>query len=200
MTDFRLLRKIVEMEECVVPALFKPVQFGILKKLSAGKGLDENEKRYLRGKMKAKLAILEQLEGVEAADGKSAFLNSLSSYYITGMDALKHNGFGWYFEPKLIEVINNRLEGRVSVGAKSLKFIRVKSLQKRKWEIDNKTGLKYATNEQILRDVLLTKNDYTRKVWVQMLSRYRGMFVKEYRKFKSLLSPGAGIDYKKFGV
>src|SRR3989344_7018946 len=101
-----LIKRLVEIEDQIVPVLFKPVQFGILRKLNAGKKLTDNEKRYLRGKMKTKLNIL-----MKFIDGKNEekedyvpFLDSLVSYYITGLEALKHNGFGWYFKPKLIEV------------------------------------------------------------------------------------------------
>ena len=52
MANQQLIRKLVNFEEVVVPTLFKPVQFNIIKKLNTGKKLTENEKRYLRGNMR----------------------------------------------------------------------------------------------------------------------------------------------------
>lgn len=60
-----------------------------------------------------------------------------------------------YFEPKVIEVINTKIEGSI--------------------RIDEKTGLKYATNEQIIKDTSITKNEYTKNIWMQMLSRYKNI-------------------------
>lgn len=201
MVNQQLLSKLVNFEDIVVPTLFKPVQFNILKKLNIGKKLNENEKRYLRGKMKEKLHLLEELENKEETKyAINVFLNSVSSYYITGLEALKHNGYGWYFQPKVTEVINTRIEGRVKIGDKMLKLIRVKSIENSKYMVDKKTGLKYATNEQIIKDVRITKNEYSKKVWIQMLSRYKKMFTKNYSKFKSLTPKQKTMDYEKFGV
>ncbi|MEK6876276.1 MAG: hypothetical protein AABX63_02605 [Nanoarchaeota archaeon] len=201
MADQQLIQKLVNFEADVVPTLFKPVQFNILKKLNAGKKLNGNEKRYLRGKMKEKLHLLEELESKEEISNKlNTFLNSVSSYYITGLEALKHNGYGWYFEPKVVEVINTKIEGKVRIENKALKLIRVKSMENSKYAVDKKTGLKYATNEQIIKDIGVTKNEYAKKIWVQMLSRYRGMFAKNYNKFKSLIPKQKIINYEKFGV
>ena len=201
MVSQQLIKKLVNFEAVVVPTLFKPVQFNILKKLNAGKKLSNNEKRYLRGKMKEKLCLLEELESNgETSSPISLFLNSVSSYYITGLEALKHNGYGWYFQPKAIEVISTKIEGRVRIGNKMLKLIRVKSIENSKYTIDKKTGLKYATNEQIIKDAGITKNDYAKKVWVQMLSRYGKIFAKNYGKFKPLIPKQRMINYEKFGV
>ncbi len=201
MINQRLIRKLVNFESVVVPTLFKPVQFNILKKLSAGKKLNDNEKRYLRGNMRQKLNLLEELEFEEETNNPiNVFLNSLSSYYITGLEALKHNGYGWYFEPKVIEVINTKIEGRMRIENKTLKLIRVKSIENSKYVIDKKKGLKYGTNEQIIKDVGITKNEYAKKVWLQMLSRYKNMFAKNYDKFKSLIPKQKIVSYEKFGV
>lgn len=201
MISQQLIKKLVNFEAVVVPTLFKPVQFNILKKLNTGKKLNNNEKRYLRGKMKEKLYLLEELESKEETSNPiNLFLNSVSSYYITGLEALKHNGYGWYFQPKLIEVINTKIEGRVRIGDKMLKLIRVKSVGNSKYAVDKKTGLKYATNGQIIKDVGITKNDYAKKVWVQMLSRYGKIFTKDYSKFKPLIPKQRIINYEKFGV
>ena len=201
MVSQQLIKKLVNFEAMVVPTLLKPVQFNILKKLNAGKKLNNNEKRYLRGKMKEKLHLLEELESKEEISNKlSTFLNSVSSYYITGLEALKHNGYGWYFEPKVVEVINTKIEGKVRIENKALKLIRVKSMENSKYAVDKKTGLKYATNEQIIKDIGVTKNEYAKKIWVQMLSRYRNIFIKTYNKFKPLIPKQKIIDYEKFGV
>ena len=198
----RAIQKLVEMESLVVPTIFKPVQFNVLKKLDKGKKLTDNEKRYLRGKMRAKLNILNRLMSVdvEGTNDYGSFLDSLGSYYITGLEALKHNGFGWYFEPKIIEVINMSIEGKLSILHKTLKFFRVKSINNSKFSIDKKTGLKYATNEQIINDVRLIKNVYAESVWKQMLSRYGKSFIKNYVKFKSYIQKPRIIDYAEYGV
>ena len=201
MVNQQFVKKLVNFEDAIVPTLFKPVQFNILKKLNEGKKLNDNEKRYLRGKMKEKLYLLEELTSrKEMGTPINAFLNSLSSYYITGLEALKYNGYGWYFEPRVIEVINTRIEGRIKIENKTLKLIRVKSIEKSKYAPDKDTGLKYAKNEQIIKDIRITKNDYAKKVWIQMLSRYEGIFIKNYNKFKSLIPKQITIDYEKFGV
>ncbi len=201
MANQQLIRKLAESEELAVPALFKPVQFSIIKKLNLGKKLTENEKRYLRGKMGKKLIALEELESKQApSESIAIFLNCIGSYYITGLEALKHNGYGWYFEPKSAEVINTKIEGSLKISGAIFKFIRVKSIEKREYLIDEKTGLKYAANEQIFNDAKMTKNEYVKNVWMQMLSRYGKMFVKNYEKFKQLIPKEKIIDYSKFGV
>lgn len=187
MANQQLIRKLVDFEDVIVPTLFKPVQFNIIKKLNAGKNLTENEKRYLRGRMRDKLIALEELENKgEANESVSILLSSIGSYYITGLEALRHNGYGWYFEAKVIEVINTRIQGTVRIADSIFKFIRVKSIENSKYSIDKETGLKYAANEQIINDAKLTKNEYVKNVWAQMLSRYGKLFVKNYGKFKQL--------------
>ena len=201
MANSQLIRRIADSEESVVPALFKPVQFNIIKKMNAGKKLSENEKRYLRGHMREKLTALEELENKKKSneDNKN-ILDNVGSYYITGVAALKHNGYGWYFEPKAIEVINTRIEGTIRIAGIIFKFIRVKSIEKSRYLIDEKAGIKYAANEQILSDAALTKNEYVKNVCVQMLSRYGKMFAGNYEKFKQLIPKQKRIDYAKFGV
>jgi len=197
----RIIHKLVRTEDIVVPTLFKPVQFNVLKKLDAGKKLTENEKRYLRGKMKDKLNMLARFTaGKEERRDYIMFLDNLDSYYITGLEALKHNGFGWYFKPKITEVINTKIEGKVSISNKTLRFIRVKSIKNSKFSVDKKTGLKYATNEQIIKDAKITKNEYAERVWKQMISRYGRFFIKNYNKFKPYTQKPRIIDYTKYGI
>ncbi len=200
--DQRIIQKLVEMEDLIVPTLFKPVQFTILKKLDTGKKLTDNEKRYLRGKMRVKLNILNRCMGgsAEMVNEYNVFLGSLESYYITGLEALRHNGFGWYFESKIIEVINTKIEGKLSIAHKTVKFFRVNSIKNSKYTIDKKTGLKYADNEQIIKDMRIIKNTYAKNVWKQMLTRYRKLFIKNYSNFKSYIQKPEIIDYAKYGV
>ena len=147
------------------------------------------------------MAALEGLESGQETNGSmKAVLDSIGSYYITGLEALKHNGYGWYFEPKAIEVINTRIGGTLRIAGKSFKFVRVKSIEKSRYSVDGETGLKYAANEQILNDAKLTKNEYAKSVWVQMLSRYGKMFAENYVKFKHLIPKQKQADYSKFGV
>ena len=201
MANQQLIRKLADSEEKVVPALFKPGQFNIIKKMNAGKKLTENEKRYLRGKMGKKLIALENLESKGTpTESLTIFLNSIGSYYITGLEALKHNGYGWYFEPKSIEIINTRIEGKIKVSGKIFKFIRGKSIGNSNYSVDRRTGLKYAENEQIFNDAKLTKNEYVKNVWVQMISRYGKMFAEHYDKFKQFIPREKKVNYAKYGV
>lgn len=198
MVSQQIIMKLVNFEDNIVTTLFKPVQFNILKKLSLGKNLSDNEKRYLRGNMGKKLRLLEELKTKEISN-VNAFLNSVSSYYITGLEALKHNGYGWYFEPKVMEVINTRIKGKIKIENKALRLIRVKSIGNSKY-ITDKTGLKYATNEQVIRDIKITKNEYAKKVWMEMFSRYKNLFSKNHNKLKPLIPEQMAIDYEKYGV
>lgn len=199
--DQKLISKLIELEDQIVPTLFKPVQFNILKKLDKNTKLTENEKRYLRGKMRNKLNLLEKILNAKKQDEDyMQFLASLGSYYITGLEALKHNGYGWYFKPKLIEVINTKITGKLVVGNITLKLIRVKSITNAEIAIDSDTGLKYAANEQIFNDIKITKNGYSLAIWKQMLSRYKKLFVKNINKYAGSFAPERTIDYSKYGV
>ena len=93
-----------------------------------------------------------------------------------------------------------RSEGALRIAGHVFKFIRVKSIEKSEYFVDKKTGIKYAANEQIFSDAKLTKNEYVKNVWVQMLSRYGKMFAGNYEKFKHLIPKQKPIDYAKFGV
>lgn len=201
MQNPNLIRKIVQNKDEVVPYLFAPIQFNILKKIIIGKRLNENEKRYLRGNMRKKLTALEHLEtGIDFDSTIAVLLNSIGSYYITGLSALRYNGFGWYFEPKVIEVVNTKVEGRMHLEGKQVKLIRVNSISSAHYLVDKRTGLKYATNEQVLKDIIITKNEYAKAVWVQMLERYEKMFVKHPEKYKELIQKEVVISYEQYGV
>ena len=193
MLNQQLIHKIVQQEEVVVPILFKSGQFKILSKLNQGKRLTENEQRYLRGNIKRKLAALQGLSGISVNDELINLLDSIDSYYITGLEALKHNGYGWFYDSKIIEVINTKIEGKIALSSVTVKFIRVKSISKSKIRI--KKGLKYAQNEQIIKDVAFTKNSYTKIVWNQMYQRYWKIFAKgKYPITKTK------IDFAQYGM
>ena len=83
------------------------------------------------------------------------------------------------------------------LGGRTLKFIRVKSISNSKI-IVGKDGLRYATNGQVMRDTAFTKNKYTRRLWIQMFSRYGKMFVKNAIKIKTPLLKK--INYSRYGV
>jgi len=199
MVSSQLIKKLADSEGLVVPILFKPVQFNIIRKLNEGDKLNENEKRYLRGQLREKLAALDQLNNNEKPN-ETQLLDSIGSYYITGLEALKHNGYGWYFEPKIVEVINTKIEGSLRIGNRMFRLIRAKSIEKSEYTIDTGNGLRYATNDQVFQDAKLTKNEYVKKTWLQMLSRYGKLFVKNYSKFKQLASSENAINLGKFGV
>jgi hypothetical protein len=127
-------------------------------------------------------------------------LNIINTYYITGFEALKYNGFGWYYKTKIIEIINTRLQGKIRLNMFTLKFYRVRSINYSDFIIDKKTGLKYATNEQIIQDIKYTKNQYTELVWRNMLNRYRKQFVEKPDKYPKYLDTEEVVDYSKFGV
>src|SRR3989344_3560391 len=190
----KIIQKLVNQEDLVVPTLYKQVQFNIIKKLSKGKKLNENEKRYLRGNIKKKLQIIENLN-IEIEDEYISFLNNLNTYYITGLEALKYNGYGWYFKTKIIEIINTKIQGKLIFPDKILKLIRVKSITNSKITVDKETGLKYATNKQIIKDTKITRNDYTKMVWNNMFLRYKELFAKDYP-----IQKGKIINYLEYGV
>ncbi len=160
-------------------ALFKPVQRRILEKLAIGADLDENEKRYLRGNLGRKLAAVEGLlrAASNCREGSLSFLEALDNYYISGYEALRHNGFGWFYEPKRIVVINTRLKGSLLYQGKQICFVRVKAMRHRKWYQEAESGLKYATNEQVLKDARELKDQALERTWYSMLERYQGLFV-----------------------
>ena len=113
---------------------------------------------------------------------------------------MRYNGFGWYYIPKIIEIINTRLEGKIRLNTITLKFYRVKSINKSEFIIDEPTGLKYGTNEQIIKDTKYTKNNYTELVWKNMLNRYGKQFVKEPNKYSEYHSENEVVDDSIFGV
>ena len=79
--------------------------------------------------------------------------------------------------------------------SRAIKFIRVKSIKNSKITTDKETGVKYSTNEQIIKDISFTKNEYARMSWIQMFKRYRKMFSKKNKENFYELK----IDYSKYG-
>lgn len=166
--------------------LFKPVQRQIIEKLGRGQeqALSDNEKRYLRGMLGQKLTAIEQLllTTGNSRDLRHPLLDTLDSYYLTGFEALKHNGFGWFYEPKVIIVVNTRLKGSVLYDGKQYRFVRVRSMESRQWYLDETNGLRYATNAQLIRDARELKDKTLERTWHSMLERYGNLFTGENTK------------------
>ena len=166
--------------------LFKPVQRKIIDKLRSGAELNENEKRYLRGKLGQKLEAIHGLleyRDEEIHDG-IPLLEGMTNYYITGFEALRYNGFGWFYGTRNIVIINTRIKGRMPHNGKGFVFIRVRSLKSRGIQMDELTGLRYATNEQIYYDAKRLGDTSLLSIWKSMLDRYGELFVKDSNRFK----------------
>lgn len=170
-----------------INALFKPGQKRIIEKIYKGDELTDNEKRYLRGNLGKKIRELEYLVG--SYDGSRSmdeysFLSVLgNSYYITGFDAMKHNGFGWFYDPRTIYVINTKLKGSFKQAGKRVVLIRIKSLSGSLFQKDRETGLQFATNEQIIKDARFLDDPSLERAWWSMFRRYPRMFVKNPEKY-----------------
>jgi hypothetical protein len=170
--------------------LFKPVQLRVLEKMSKNIELTQNEKRYLRGRLGMKLRLMERLAQADRShkDALDTVLGQLGVYYITGYEALKHNGFGWYFEPRRMEVMNTRLSGRLDIDGKAVIFHRLKAIGRHWWAADRETGRRYATNERILVDARRLGQGPLVRTWISMLERYKKAFVPNPGDYKELLS------------
>ncbi len=196
MVNQTLIHQIVTDPDLVTPMLFKPVQFGILQKIDQARPLSLNEQRYLRGKLGKKLNALDKLLARQQPEQELVvWLGSIGSYYITGLEALRHNGYGWFYEPKLMEVINTKIEGKMVFKEKKIKFIRIKSLAKAKTLFDSETGLRYASNDQILKDIAFTRNKYAKALWMQMYQRYGKIFSALNMKI-----PKEETDLRQYGM
>ena len=183
MTNNELISKIVELGKDIVRPIFKDKQFEVLKKISFGTELTETEKRYLRGNIRKKLELLNILNADQynpRVKDYSDFLKILREYYITGLESLKNNGFGWDLKINVIEIINTKLNGGVEFNGKILKLIKVKSIKKADVVFNKSDSMKYATNEQIIKDIKITKNLLVRKKWLNHYLRYKS----EFSKFK----------------
>ena len=181
MANNELISKIVELGKDIVRPIFKDKQYDVLKKISFGTELTETEKRYLRGNIGKKLELLNILNLDQynpRVRDYSDFLKILRDYYITGLEALKNNGFGWDLKINIIEVINTNLNGEVEFSGKILKFIKVKSIKNADYIFNKSDSMKYATNEQIIKDIKITKNHLVRKKWTNHYLRYKTEFSK----------------------
>lgn len=180
--------KILSKNISVQEIFFKPVQRRVIDKLSSGTELNENEKRYLRGKLGDKLKALDRLLEYHDPQGHESipFLEGITNYYITGFEALRHNGFGWFYDTKNIIIINTQVKGRLSHDGKRFVFIRVRSLKSRGIQMDESTGVRYATNEQIYYDARRFGDNSLLGTWKGMLYSYGEMFVNDPDFFKKI--------------
>jgi len=182
--------RILELPDDELGLLFKPAQLRVLEKLSRSAGLTQNEKRYLRGRLGKKICLVERLTryGRRRKDALGIVLDQLGEYYIAGYEALKHNGFGWYFEPKKIEVMNTHLDGTLVLDGKPVIFRRLKTIDRAWWSVDSETGRRYATNDRILIDAKRFGQGHLIKTWISMLERYGKLFVPNPKKYQNILS------------
>jgi hypothetical protein len=197
----RTIDKLLTVENLGV--LFKPVQVIILEKLKHGHPLTENEKRYLRGHLGKKLEILERLM-VDRGPSEGSLpelLDNIGDYYITGYAALKNNGFGWYYDLRRIDVINKRIDGRMRFKGKIIIFHRVKSIDRKAWRAEPGTGLRYARNEQVLKDARRARRRDIVGAWISLFERYRGLFVRRPKDFLHLIAEGKSLrPPEQYGV
>ena len=185
--------------------LFNPVQRQIIEKMGRGEeqALSDNEKRYLRGKLGQKLTAIEQLllTTGNSRDLRLPILDTLDSYYLTGFEALKHNGFGWFYEPKVIIVINTRLKGSVFHDGKRYRFVRVRSMRSRQWYLDETNSLRYATNAQLIKDARELKDEALERTWYSMYERYGILFTGNFTKLEGQKSdPPVSATPEDYGV
>jgi len=183
MANNELISKIVELGKEIVRPIFKDKQYAVLKKISFGIELTETEKRYLRGNIGKKLELLNIINSDQynpRVKDYSDFLKILREYYITGLEALKNNGFGWDLKINVVEIVNTKLNGEVEFSGKTLKFIKLKSIKKADFVFNKSDSMRYATNEQIIKDIKITKNLLVKKKWTNHYLRYKS----EFSKFK----------------
>ena len=194
--------RILSENESLAKTLFKPVQRRIIDKLKTGTDLSENEKRYLRGKLGKKLNALSTL--LDHYIGENAkelpLLDGMNNYYIAGYEALRHNGFGWFYETRNVTVINTRIKGRISHNGRAYVFIRVRSIRGCSIRKDETSGLRYATNEQIYHDAMRLKDETLLRTWRSMCERYGTMFVQEPERFMKEMHEKYGHLKKKSGT
>ena len=194
-----LVKNILSLPDHDLNILFKPKQQEVLQRFINGKTLDKNQKRYLRGDIRVKIDTLSSLLGVEKEDELRSFLNGVENYYITGYSALKHNGFGWYFDVKRIRVKNTRLDGSFHISQGIVKLTRTRSIKNRSFSMDQRSGLKYATNDQILKDAMEDDDEALIMECMSHLKRYGELFIKDHKRY---LKDEKGTESKPedFGV
>jgi len=177
--------QLLSSNSSVLETLFKPVQRRVIDKLRSGAELNENEKRYLRGKLGEKLNVIDRLleSRKKQTNENIPLLEGMTNYYITGFEALRYNGFGWFYDTKNIVIINTRIKGSLLYNGKRYVFIRIRSIKSRGIQTDELTGLRYATNEQIYYDAKRQGDNALLDAWKSMLNRYGELFVKDPDKF-----------------
>lgn len=180
--------------------LFKPGQKEIIRKLNLGEQLTENEKRYLRGLLGRRIEAIEMLIGRSSGKNEIPPMQFLNDYYITGYEALKHNGYGWFFDTRTIHVINSRLKGSLDAWSKRIVFLKRRSLKGKDFYRDPDNGLFYATNEQILKDARAMKDRALERTWWAMYSRYPNTFVANGKEYRDIMPDLEPFDIGGFGV
>ncbi len=183
----------------VAHVLFKPVQHRIIEKILKGEVLTDNEKRYLRGKLGKKIDALNDLFNGrdKVISSPHPILSTLENYYITGYEALKHNGFGWFYDTSTIIVMNTALKGSIRYDGKKFILIRTRSMKTRSRHRDPATGVFYASNDQIIRDAVEAKDESLVQTWMSMLEQYGSMFLESSEKLEVLLEKNK--NKKKMG-
>ncbi len=194
-----LVKNILGLPDENINVLFKPKQRDVLQRFLNGKSLDENQNRYLRGDIRKKIDTLSSLIGEENEDELRSFLSGVENYYITGYCALKHNGYGWYFDVKHIRVINTRLEGSFHISHGIVKLIRIRSIKNRSFSMDRSSGLKYATNDQVLKDAMEDDDKGLTMECMSHLKRYGDLFIKGHERYQNE-KWNAGSEPEDFGV
>lgn len=199
MNDQNTVRAILD-HPTLTDGLFKPIQIAVMQKVAEGKLLNENEKRYLRGNLGRKIAaISEILSDVHQGNDIDIIIRQLGEYYITGFEAMKHNGFGWYYDTKIVPIFNTHLKGCIDFNGKKYVFLRCKSLRDRDFKKDPTSGICYATNEQILKDAIGSKDITLQNAWWSMFERYPRIFVRNRRKFTNPTKVTSS-DLNQYGV
>ena len=197
--DMILVGKILKLPEEQLNTLFKPKQQSVLKKVLSGDELDDNQKRYLRGDVRNKLELVRILIEGKNTSPLQNFTSGLENYYISGYDALKHNGYGWYFDTKRILIYNTRLKGTYHIPGKLIIAKRVKSLRTRGYERDPRTGIIYADNAQILKDAIAEGEEALVRECMSHLQRYGDLFIEDPEGVPDR-HEGSDLDPGEFGV
>jgi hypothetical protein len=166
--------------------LFKPVQMSVLRKIAENRPLSENEKRYLRGRLGEKLSTLDLLINGQSSSNQEpwmTYVSGLRHYYIAGHMALKLNGFGWFFEPRTVIVVNTHLKGRIHPQNKVIEYVRIRSISEDQWHLDEDTGIRISTNTQVFHDAQRLGDESLLRTWWSMYDRYGSMFVEDAPDF-----------------
>lgn len=196
--DINAVQRILSLPDDRINAFLKPKQKMVLRKLISGEELDENEKRYLRGNIRKKIEMISSLIESVDDDPLREFTKGISSYYISGYEALKHNGFGWYFDTKRILIYNTRVEGKYRIPGKSIILKRVRSIRNREFKPDENTGIIYASNSQIMIDAISEGDLALVRECRSHAMRYGKMFIQDNEETNDVDQDE--MDLSRFGV